>query len=252
MKPVRWFFVFFSELVRGYGDPGTRLNFFDQDDDLYACVYKREEETKFSFSNVYRCAIINMKSLSFSFSLSLCYGNESCWGNPFQSLSSSPLPVYLVVVVVEHLARYIPPSFLLYQLRLASTTFNCVHTHFSIPSTFLFFDSILWLRFYPKVSLEPKPTTLHYTTLSLPIFKQTDEKNKKTKNNRTQLPHTKIRRSRAPYKAARTIFLLLLLRRYYIERCIWRCWPSFEREREETLFLFRSAKKKSSSEILLD
>lgn len=154
-----------------------------------------------------------MKSLSFS--LSFCYGNESCWGNPFQSLSSSPLPFYLVVVVVEHLARYIPPSFLLYQLRLASTTFNCARTHVLIPSTFLFF-SILWLRFYPKVSLEPKPTTLH--SLS-PHFQTNGRENKKTKNNRTQLPHTKIRRSRAPYKAARTIFLLLLLllRRYYIE-----------------------------------
>jgi hypothetical protein len=37
------------------------------------------------------------------------------------------------------LARYIPPSFLLYQLRLASTTFNCARTHVLIPSTFLFF-----------------------------------------------------------------------------------------------------------------
>jgi hypothetical protein len=73
--------------------------------------------------------------------------------------------------------------------------------------------SILWLRFYPKVSLEPKPTTLH--SLS-PHFQTNGRENKKTKNNRTQLPHTKIRKSRAPYKAARTIFLLLL-RRYYIE-----------------------------------
>lgn len=122
--------------------------------------------------------------ISFFLFLSLCYGNESCWGNPFQSLSSSPLPFYLVVVVVvEHLARYIPPSFLLYQPRLASTTFNCVHTHFSIPSTFLFFDSILWLRFYPKVSLEPKPTTLHYTTLSLPLF--SNKRTRKTKRQKT-------------------------------------------------------------------
>jgi hypothetical protein len=99
--------------------------------------------------------------------------------------------------------------------------------------------SILWLRFYPKVSLEPKPTTLH--SLS-PHFQTNGRENKKTKNNRTQLPHTKIRKSRAPYKAARTIFLLLL-RRYYIEMylallaVIW--------EREEILFYFALRRRRA-------
>ncbi len=40
--------VVFLELVRGCGDPGTRLNFFD-DDDLYACVYKEKKKQNSPF-----------------------------------------------------------------------------------------------------------------------------------------------------------------------------------------------------------
>lgn len=138
-----------------------------------------------------------MRHHKYEISLSLSVmGMRVAGGNPFQSLSSSPLPFYLVVVV-EHLARYIPPLFLMCQLRLNPRQLcpACAHT-FLIPSTFSIFsirsDSILWLRFYPKVSLEPKPTTLH----SLPIFKQTDKTTKKTKKqSHTTPPHGKKKSS---------------------------------------------------------